>query len=126
KKEKLQNKIFELNNLLYKHELMSEKKKQHELLIEERKNIMEIFNHIHSYSELYEYGKKAEYQLLENITSSINYTLEEILQFLFEEPFYINIKLFKQNKTKKYEKTQINSDIKYRGGEYNNIRQLSG
>jgi len=77
-------------------------------------------------SKLKELAVKVECQQLQITVDSINAALSAILDSIFEEPITIQLRLFKQLKSSKRIKPQVNISVKYRGAEYNGVNDLSG
>lgn len=63
---------------------------------------------------------------LQSTVDSINIAMQNILDVIFEEPIIVVIRLYKQLKTNKSIKANVNLYISYRGAEYDNINALSG
>jgi energy-coupling factor transporter ATP-binding protein EcfA2 len=62
----------------------------------------------------------------QNTVDSINYALQDILESIFEHPIVVELRLYKQLKTRKEQKQQVNLHIQYKGAEYDSISSLSG
>lgn len=69
---------------------------------------------------------EVECHTLQSTVDSINLALAEMGTQLFDEPISISLQLFKTLKTKDRVKPSVNVAISYRGGEYDNVNQLSG
>ena len=69
---------------------------------------------------------ETEIQQLETTINTINNVVNQILTNLFDSPINLCLQFFKELKTDKRIKTQINMVIYYKGVEYDNINQLSG
>ena len=69
---------------------------------------------------------EVECHTLQTTVDSINAALSDIATHLFDDPIAISLQLFKALKTKDRVKPTVNITITYRGGEYDNISQLSG
>lgn len=67
-----------------------------------------------------------ECRALQSTVDSINVALSELAADLFDDPISISVQLFKTLKTKDRTKPTVNLAISYRGGEYDNVSQLSG
>jgi DNA repair exonuclease SbcCD ATPase subunit len=69
----------------------------------------------------------AECYQLQTTVDDINYTMNEILEEIFDEPITVTLKLFKELKSKKgLTKPTINLSVLYHGVEYDGISGLSG
>lgn len=71
-------------------------------------------------------ASEVECHALQATVDSINQVINEIATYLFDDPITIRLSLFKPLKTKEKVKPVVNLAILYRGGEYDNINQLSG
>lgn len=71
-------------------------------------------------------AREVECHTLQNMVDSINAALSDIATHLFDDPISISLQLFKTLKTSDRVKPSVNININYRGGEYDNIMQLSG
>lgn len=71
-------------------------------------------------------ASEVECHALQATVDSINQVINEIAAFLFDDPITIRLSLFKPLKTKEKVKPVVNLAILYRGGEYDNVNQLSG
>ena len=70
---------------------------------------------------------EVECQVLQTTVDSINLVfISDIATRLFDDPITISLSLFKTLKSKDRVKPTVNLSINYRGGEYDNITQLSG
>ena len=69
-------------------------------------------------------AQRVEYELLDSTVATINLMMEKALALMFEEPITVSLSLYRQQK--KGIKPVVNLTIEYRGGEYDNINQLSG
>jgi len=80
----------------------------------------------HQLMRLKEAAVSTESQLLQNVVNSINLTIDEIAHSLFDDPIGIRMQLYHTAKTTGRTKPQVNLTISYKGGEYDNLSQLSG
>jgi len=69
-------------------------------------------------------AQRVEYELLESTVATINLMMDKALSLMFEEPITVTLSLYRQQKNGI--KPVVNLSIEYRGGEYDNINQLSG
>lgn len=79
-----------------------------------------------SLADLKTLARKVEYELLTSTVETINVMMEKALTYMFDEPISVCLSLYRQNKSDNRVKPQVNLAIDYRGGEYDNINQLSG
>jgi len=92
----------------------------------ELQEIQVLQSHIQACSNLKVNAIQEECDLLEGTVSIINSTLEVILPLIFEEDIQVQLGLFRELKSTKQIKPQVNFSIFYRGVEYDSINQLSG
>lgn len=93
---------------------------------EKNKNVQTLHTHVQTVSALRANAIKVECDLLEETVQSINLHMESILQIIFEDPITVQLSLYKETKSTKQMKPQVNLSIAYKGGEYDSISQLSG
>lgn len=65
-------------------------------------------------------------QALQELADQISLTTNQIVGELFEEPIYIELKLFRELKSKDKTKSQFNIEVRYKGCTYDNLKRLSG
>lgn len=92
----------------------------------ERGKVLETARKLEGFSTLTKHIKDAEHLSLDKTISGINYEAQQYLDNMFEEPIKITLQTFRQLKTTKSVKSQINTIIEYRGYEYDTIDQISG
>jgi len=63
---------------------------------------------------------------LQELADRISMTTNQIVGELFEDPIYIELKLFRELKSKDKTKSQFNIEVRYKGCTYDNLRRLSG
>ena len=63
---------------------------------------------------------------LQNLVDSINNTTNTILEELFDNAIVVELKLYREIKTKQKIKPQVNISIYYNGNVYDNVSSLSG
>jgi DNA repair exonuclease SbcCD ATPase subunit len=63
---------------------------------------------------------------LQNLVDSINNTTNSILEELFDNAIVVELKLYREMKTKQKVKPQVNISIYYNGNTYDSISSLSG
>lgn len=63
---------------------------------------------------------------LQNLVDSINNTTNTILEELFDNSIVVELKLYREMKTKQKVKPQVNISIYYNGNTYDNVGSLSG
>jgi len=92
----------------------------------ERGKVVETARKLEGFSNLTKHIKDAEHLSLDKTIAGINYEAQQYLDNMFEEPIKITLQTFRQLKTSKSVKSQINTTIEYRGYEYDTIDQISG
>lgn len=92
----------------------------------ERQKVVETSKRLEGFVMLSKHLKDAEHLSLDKTISGINYEAQQYLDNMFEEPIKITLQTFRQLKTTKSVKSQINTTIEYRGYEYDSIDQISG
>ena len=88
--------------------------------------VLTIFEELTALQTLKAKAVEVECQVLQTTVDSINLVLSDIATRLFDDPITISLSLFKTLKSKDRVKPTVNLSINYRGGEYDNITQLSG
>ena len=63
---------------------------------------------------------------LENTVETLNVVIENVCTQIFDRSIGLDLSLFKEVKSTKSTKQQVNFQIHYQGGTFSNIRQLSG
>ena len=63
---------------------------------------------------------------LQELADQISMTTNQIVGELFEDPIYIELKLFRELKSKDKTKSQFNIEVRYKGCTYDNLKRLSG
>lgn len=99
---------------------------EYQRLARVHQEIEDTTQHAVALTELLQVSKRVESDLLQNCVDGINDRMEVVLSSIFEDPISVRLSLYKELKTKKTMKSQVNLSISYRGGEYDNISQLSG
>lgn len=92
----------------------------------ERQKVVATAKRLEGFVMLSKHLKDAEHLSLDKTISGINYEAQQYLDNMFEEPIKITLQTFRQLKTTKSVKSQINTTIEYRGYEYDSIDQISG
>ena len=63
---------------------------------------------------------------LQELADRISMTTNQIVGELFEDPIYVELKLFRELKSKDKTKSQFNIEVRYKGCTYDNLKRLSG
>lgn len=75
---------------------------------------------------LKQYAVDTESKSLQDVVASINTSIAEVCETLFDKDINIVLNLFKTLKSTKNVKPQVNFTISYKGGSFENINQMSG
>jgi DNA repair protein SbcC/Rad50 len=125
--------IPDLEDKIQKIKIQIETIKRYDYLYEERdrlenkkETIILLHNEVVNLTKLKEMAMEVECTSLQNTIDSINNVINEIATMIFDEPITIKLNLFKTLKSKEKTKPSVNLSINYKGGEYDNINQLSG
>jgi exonuclease SbcC len=94
-------------------------------LREKGERLEEYKRSIEGLTNLKDIAQRVRYELLERVIATINSKMEEVLGFLFEDPITVSLSLYREKRNKEL-KPQVNLAISYKGGDYDNIGQLSG
>lgn len=76
--------------------------------------------------ELKRHSIDLECKILQDTVDEINQVIENTCSSLFNDTILINLELFKTVKSTKETKPEINFQISFKGGSFDNINQLSG
>lgn len=141
KRVKKQKKVYKklqhkLDDLVKKQELIqiydqwkswkrSMKNKQNELK-QQKMERMRVAKGQESYSILLDRIKQGEHLALENAVGNINTNAATYLDQMFDDPISIDLRTFREMKSTKSVKAQINTHIEYKGWKYDDLSQVSG
>ena len=95
-------------------------------LTSEREILVKMNNKLANLRLLKQYGVETECKNLNDVISSINSSIDNVCESLFDKDISIILSLFKTIKTTKNVKPTVNFQISYKGGIFDNINQLSG
>lgn len=95
-------------------------------LEKQQQETIALYQDVVNLDRLIAIAREVECHSLQATVDSINHYIEEVTPYLFDDPITIRLSLFKQLKSKDKMKMMVNINISYRGGEYDNINQLSG
>ena len=99
---------------------------QYTAIMAEREKVVELNAKISNLNVFRQHAVDTECRILEQIVDSINNSIENVCETLFDANIGIRLDLFKTAKTTKNVKPQANFKIAYRGGTFDNINQMSG
>lgn len=101
------------------------RKRQGELEVK-RQEVLSLNSDLISLGRLKQNAINIECKQLQDTVDTINQTLGDILPLFFNDPIDMELRLYKEMKTKKQVKPGLTINIKYKGVEYDNINMLSG
>lgn len=126
-------KLINLTNLTnqYKNDLILSKEANEVInyrdkLIIEREKISKINSDLLNLQLLKQHALETECKSLQDVISSINSSIENVCSTLFDKEISIVLSLFKTIKSTKSVKPNVNFQISYKGGVFDNINSLSG
>lgn len=127
------NRINELINLINEHKnninLSDEANKvinYRNNIIIDREKITKMNNELVNLQLLKSHALDTECKSLQDVISSINSSIENVCSTLFDKEISIILSLFKTVKSTKNIKPNVNFQISYKGGVFDNINSLSG
>jgi DNA repair exonuclease SbcCD ATPase subunit len=127
------NRIIEITNLInqYKNDIISSNEANkivdyRDKLISDREIITKMNSDLVNLQLLKQHALETECKSLQDVISSINSSIENICSNLFDKEISIVLSLFKTIKSTKSIKPNVNFQISYKGGIFDNINNLSG
>jgi len=125
----LQTTIQEISNtqqFILESEYTNKMLEEHQQLHGEQEEVQALSQDVEALDDLRKMSIQVECQLLESTVDAINTTMATVLETMFDDPISAKLSLFRTLKTKGRVKPQVNLSISFRGGDYDNINQLSG
>lgn len=126
-------KIKSYNNLMERlrqsivdGERANEVKAFHHRMEDEQKSLTALSVELTELQMLKQYAVDTESKSLQDVVASINTSIAEVCETLFDKDINIVLNLFKTLKSTKNVKPQVNFAISYKGGLFENINQMSG
>jgi len=98
----------------------------HNKVFLERTEVINFNQELNDLETLKQYAKETECIILDQVVNSINTSIENICNSLFDKSINIKLSLFKTLKSTKNIKSIVNFNISYQGGDFDNISHLSG
>ena len=123
---RIEKKITRNKNMLISHEKAAKVEAYRESLEKEEEELKAMTRRHKNLEKLYNCARDTETKVLEQVVANINESIFEICSHLFDRDIKIEISLFKELKTKKEIRRQVNFTITYDGNKYDGINQLSG
>lgn len=119
--EDIENAIISLDHT---KKVLYIKEKREDLLVlqNELKRMHEKLTHLKYLREL---CIKIECETLQSTVDSINETMNQITDMMFDDPISVKMQLFKPIKSKDLTKANVNITISLKGGDYDSIWELS-
>ncbi len=98
----------------------------HSQITKEREEVVEIHATLSNLQIMRQFAVETECKTLQQAVDSINTSIENVCNTLFDQNITIALNLFKTMKTTKNVKPVVNFTISYQGGNFDNINQMSG
>lgn len=111
-----------INNVKYASTMTIKQQK----LEVKRNDVVSSGSYLTNMRKLRQTAIDVECSQLQSTVDSINVAMQYVLDMIFSDPITVIIRLYKQLKTNKLIKPNVNFFISYRGVEYDNINVLSG
>ncbi len=124
--EEVQNRLSEISQRLQLCKQIDSFISTQTQLEKDRDELLSLQKELSLLSTLKNLAIEVECSTLSSVVDSINLFLADISSYLFDDPITISLNLFKALKTKSRIKPTVNISIQYKGGEYDNLFQLSG
>lgn len=124
--EEIQKQIMEHEQLLQLSEKAHITLAFHNKLVSQREELSALCQSIADARTLKQYAVESECFVLQQIVDSINCSISNVCETLFDKDIIINLNLFKTLKTTKHTKPCANFTISYQGGSFGNIDGMSG
>lgn len=96
------------------------------LMITERENLTKMNMSLANLQMLKQCALETECKNLQDVVGSINSSIEEVCETLFDRDINIKLNMFKTIQSTKNVKPKVNFMISYQGGTFDNINQMSG
>lgn len=122
----ISNKITELQNILTLHINAQQGLQFHQQVTDERAEVIKLNETMSDAIILRQKAVETECKILQQVVDSINNSIQNVCETLFNRDININLSLFKTIKTTKNVKPMVNFSIAYQGGVFDNINQMSG
>ena len=90
-----------------------------------KEEVKRNYNKLKHIKILRDVAKDIECETLQSTVTSMNETMSQVTEAMFDEPVSIKLNLMKQLKSKEITKNNVNITINLKGGEYENISELS-
>lgn len=127
------DRMIKITNIIYENKnninLSNEANKvinYRDILIIEREKITKMNSELVNLQLLKQHALETECKSLQDVISSINSSIENVCFTLFDREISIILSLFKTIKSTKSVKPNVNFQISYKGGVFDNINSLSG
>lgn len=100
--------------------------KKNNNLIQYKQKIEQLYADMLELDKLHQTAIKVECYKLDQVVELINTTIKDMLGNIFEIPITVSLELYKELKTTKREKANVNLQVVYKGAKYDSIKGLSG
>lgn len=122
----LQKEIDVIESRLSVARKIADIEKKREKLLEERDNLIQVTNDITHLKHFHDIAVDQVCAVLAEIVDTINTSISNVCSSLFGKHIDITLSLLKELKSKQSIKHEVNFNISYNGGDFDNIDQLSG
>lgn len=122
----LENEILQLTRNIEDGNIALQASNLHNSMVLKNNETMAVYQHMGYLQKFRQHAVDVECLTLQNLVDSINYSIGEIVETLFDKPINVVLQLHKTLKTTQYIKPTINFTINYAGGQFDNINQMSG
>jgi DNA repair exonuclease SbcCD ATPase subunit len=108
------------------NKIISEIKAFHKEVSLQRESLEQLSEQLSDYHTLKQCAIDTECRILQQVVDSVNISINDVCDTLFENDINVELSLYKTGKITKNIKPMVNFSIKYKGGVYDKIDQLSG
>lgn len=119
-------KINELKSALTINEKIQQVFDLHRKTTEHQTDVLTLNTEIAEIQTLRQQAVNIESKILQGVVDSINSSIQDVCNTLFDNDILIQLSMFKTLKTTKNVKPTINFTVAYKGGNFDNINSLSG
>lgn len=123
---KIKDDIVTIENKIKISNLVDDVLSFHSLVSNQREEAVSALQHLSDFQSLKQYAIDTECRILQQVVDSMNSSINDVCNNLFDKDISIKLSLFKTNKVTKNVKPLVNFTISYKGGIYDKIEQLSG
>jgi len=121
-----ETRLTELRQVFEKARVTNEAVRRQASLKTQRESIVVASQKVYNLERLKGIAIEVECKVLQQTVDSVNSTINVLAESIFDEPIRVELKLYKQLKTKKIIRPGVNVEIRYKGGVYENPNEISG